>query len=1051
MNAALESNVPAHWTVPWRAVARRYAWKEYRMLRGFWLGVATIAALEMLAARWLMSPAQLPSIVFASAWGAAALYAIGAAVTLFAAEREERTDDFLRLLPAHARALLVGKLSFALLSSIALAAAMSAVGWAIAGEWPQADSAADIAAIGGVALLEALAWGVLVSLLCPQPLLAAILAIAAASLAAQLAIACTPETGIGYTWSDYRAAIPVRLAFTAAVALLDFRLASRWLRNPPPSKGAAQPSTVAGGDRAQGVSGRPLVGTVGSLARSTPAGSISRRRMFYRLLWQSCREGWLTLVAAIVVGALFTAAELLVTMPLYRSGNVEMLFPLTLLTIPALLGALAFRADQRGSHYRFLAEHGARPSLVWTARQTAWLAPLLAATVAVVLIALLGFISVGLDYFADRWLHMATHFRSSDRVLGESFRDLAASSQSLPRLVVGSAARIWWACFAACALGQLASMFIHRTVMAGFTAILLSIILTLWSYVLFAWDLSPFWFLLPIGIAALAATWRRTPGWLTERTGWRSWTPPLAIFLVSVAAVVFALPYARIAQVSSIDISHRYLRTPLVQTLAQWERDEAAARAVAGRYERLAAEIQASDQRSLPPLFRQLAEISQAPRCRFSFPLDHTASPLAEDLADLKHAIASDVDRLIDAGKLDAALARLLTLGRMQAHLLQYQPITHVSWFSAYGGPYTLGDGSRESLLIRFATAPGQTSERLQELVKALWEIELSFPGVDESIVADHLAALDVIEGQQPSLAVSPNSPTLSREWLAFVANQLPWERRRAALALEKMTSARLEFAYALVRHFSHSTEQNGVDASADSTPINKAAVRQLLMNWRYSYGRGSSVPDYYAMLLLYPRADYSREAELLRHCRTSYLADLELGYHTSLPEDVAESLRQQAFRTGDIVRVALVAYHLDEGEYPDSLDKLVPRYVVPMPADPFGNGMFTYEPYGFELPALAWRQGGSGPQQILAGVPLLWSPGPAGAQPAETTVMVNDAGEFTTSTFGNDDLNLQPERFMKFPDGSAIVLPLPIIEPIAADSSGPPSLDGAIAKGRDR
>ena len=76
------------------------AWKEYRILRGFWFAVAGLCVIEQLVSAELMLDARvLPGWLFASAWGAAALYAVGAAITLFSAEREERTSQFLKQLP----------------------------------------------------------------------------------------------------------------------------------------------------------------------------------------------------------------------------------------------------------------------------------------------------------------------------------------------------------------------------------------------------------------------------------------------------------------------------------------------------------------------------------------------------------------------------------------------------------------------------------------------------------------------------------------------------------------------------------------------------------------------------------------------------------------------------------------------------------------------------------------------------------------------------------------------------------------------------------------
>src|SRR5688572_26485614 len=85
---------------PARAVVFRFAWKEFRMLRGLWLAVAILGALIQWAID-LVSPPSLDhaTLLFSAALAAAALYAVGAAATTFSVEHEERTYDFLACLP----------------------------------------------------------------------------------------------------------------------------------------------------------------------------------------------------------------------------------------------------------------------------------------------------------------------------------------------------------------------------------------------------------------------------------------------------------------------------------------------------------------------------------------------------------------------------------------------------------------------------------------------------------------------------------------------------------------------------------------------------------------------------------------------------------------------------------------------------------------------------------------------------------------------------------------------------------------------------------------
>jgi len=236
--------------VPSSALFQRFAWKEYRMLRGFWLAVIGLGMLTQWAMTQLMfkTDANASSMLLV-AWGAAALYAVGAAVTLFSAEREEQTRAFLIRLPGRWLPMFAAKVTLAIGSAFGLGLVLCAAGaWIAGGLWPSADDFQNAAAIGGVAVLEATAWGLLFSLCMKQPLLAAVSAIGAASFGAQLAIAATPTASHAFSIISYREAVPARLLMTLAVFAVDLWLAARWLKpaaSPSKEKGSSLLAAIA--------------------------------------------------------------------------------------------------------------------------------------------------------------------------------------------------------------------------------------------------------------------------------------------------------------------------------------------------------------------------------------------------------------------------------------------------------------------------------------------------------------------------------------------------------------------------------------------------------------------------------------------------------------------------------------------------------------------------------------------------------------------------------------------------------------------------------------
>ncbi len=216
------------------AIFWRFLWKEYRVMRAFWISMAVLAVLAQL------SLVAFPGLTqHAAAWTFSfalifpALYAVACGATMFAAEKEEGTYEFLRSLPVTAWRLLTGKLAFAVASTVLLIGAL----------WMSAACISEISSVDaierwqlwatfGVAAVEGLAWGVLFSLLLRRALQAAVFGIAATSLAVHALLwAVAPVAGEGHVYelNRYLAAVPYRIAVVAAVLVVDGLLVRKWL------------------------------------------------------------------------------------------------------------------------------------------------------------------------------------------------------------------------------------------------------------------------------------------------------------------------------------------------------------------------------------------------------------------------------------------------------------------------------------------------------------------------------------------------------------------------------------------------------------------------------------------------------------------------------------------------------------------------------------------------------------------------------------------------------------------------------------------------------
>jgi hypothetical protein len=188
--------------------------------------------------------------------------------------------------------------------------------------------------------------------------------------------------------------------------------------------------------------------------------------------------------------------------------------------------------------------------------------------------------------------------------------------------------------------------------------------------------------------------------------------------------------------------------------------------------------------------FVRLTEISQAPRCWFT--LGDNRGGQVNALNTLEQSLAANVDELTRKGELDAALERLVVWRRLCAHAVQYQTAAPIYHFNSTD--YGTGVRYSESL-SRWAEAEGQTRERLVRAATLLSDVEAMFPGVQEQIVASLLEVRRVVEDLAPPTFHRGNDKLTTAEWEALAMNQLPWERRRALSALNRIAEWKLLFA----------------------------------------------------------------------------------------------------------------------------------------------------------------------------------------------------------------------------------------------------------------
>lgn len=1015
MNAiSLNARTPAN-----QSMLRRFLWKEYRMLRGFWLAVAALAILaQSITLLFGMKQELVPGYVFVTAWGAAALYAVGCTITLFSAEREEGTHDFLQLLPINWWSMFAGKVLLAIGSAIALALVLSLTGWLIAsGTLPRATMVREVLSIAGVAIIEATAWGLLFSLLMRQPLLAAIVSMAIASFAAQLAVAATAPASQAFVAAAYVQAVPMRLLICLGVFVVDVWLASRWLRP------AAESAAGRFRQQCSELSSLRFRQNVSSATTRVNAESLraSRRRMLVRLLWQTWRESWKTMLTAVPISVL-----LMVNLAVagWLANAEQLTVFLGPLILPALFGALVFRADQRDGHRQFLVAHAGRPRYVWLARQLVWLSALIVIGLAVQLVATalsvyglsehLRF-ALSYQYFANGYLHSAW--------------TTAWQSYEIAATVGEISALVWCAWLAAYGLGQLCSMMLRREVLAGFLSLLLAALLTVWTVTVGLWQLNPLWFVLPLAIGSTAATWLRAPDWMLGRTTVRSWAKPFVAIALAIAGMLIVLPASRTEQLPDFTPTGIYDFSPVSpsRSFADWQAEAPAARKTSAEYEQLQAMLVPWDEATqevridgkqitdldflgidgnyggLANEFggfdregfsaeerEQLDEFELARRHQYAAAnqaLIERLQTLSEqpDLVipesafdwhnsywsgihgSYENLLINDASRLVAVGELPEALNRYAAAVRLRGRLLARRNTRRVlatlNWRAE--------KKDLEAAILQWAQHPEQTSKNIKAAIAELASIYRDFPDPREAVLADYAWVREILLDKRSPTFLQQEEPRMV-EYLPYLAHQLPWEYDRALRALEILVAQNLNYVDAV-----SAVLRRGQILRQQGRPIMQHRLSELLSpvyNDDYTHRHevlSQGNWDHFVLM-----------QELSSSCRSSFLVADELRRRGELANYLLHWIDLQIAQRGLLTQLALIAHQLDHQAYPELLEELVPEYLSTLPIDPYSRLPFEYRPNGLEL---SLQPNSNNPNNydretaIAAGTPLLWSTGVAG------------------------------------------------------------------------
>ncbi len=722
------------------AIIHRLVWKELRLLGPFWAAMAVLTIfLELVAAA--VSPRGDLTALFMVAIGLPAFHGLGCGATMFAAEHEAGTYDFLRGLPLKPAELLVGKLAFATISTplLFLVCWLAAVGLS-RGQLPSAGFLHGAWGLWGFAWVELLVWGMLFSLLLKQPMKAAMLGAAGASWSV-FSLASQGNShlmGMGF----YAAVLPSRMAVAAAIGLVDVWLTLRWLGEKRVRSGEVAGEAAASGPTGPGVAGGWET-------------SPSRASAFGRLVWLQWRQSrsMIAILSLMVAPILLGTVSVVIRATLVaigfhhvslfsdfrHTGELSPLFLLAAVIAVPIAGASVFMADQRQRQFRFLANRGVRPGAMWLSRHLVW---------ALVLAVWLVGPGAALVSMTNRAL---------------------LNTPSRQWNLLQAAGAILACVVAAYAVGQLWSMFLKSSILAGTAAVACTVALSAWMELMFVAGVDLWWSVVPIPLLLLAATRLRASGWLLERNTLGAWLPVVLVLVVPGVAIVSGVCVYRVVEI------------PLVEpgfSVEEFTRPASPeARRTAEMYRR------ASRLENKQAAIAMVMEASRRPACD-AFEPNGPPEPLPQVAYSLSHMLRKDAERLQRQGELDAALERYLAVLRManQARRRAAEP----SWYA------DLTERNVYDALADWAAQPGQTPERIAAAVKEIAELTSAVPSRADQVKSVYVRMSRIFDGDLADIMAGFHA-SKPRSWGIAALYMLPWERARGRRELNYLVAKELK------------------------------------------------------------------------------------------------------------------------------------------------------------------------------------------------------------------------------------------------------------------
>ena len=699
-------------------------WKESRLLAPLWLTIMLVFIGVTAVSAAMFARGSLEAFVRINIVSCCA-FALLAGISMFAFERENKTDQFLANLPVNGSVVFRSKFLIGLAAMMLFVVVASAITWItfsqIQNGFLSQESRFEYLGSSVLLPLECYAASVLMSLLFRRILSAVIASmvfvfviVITTSMAVFASLAGAPATKF------YISAFVIRIGILILVTGTAMLGGRRWLRGFP----------------SQSTNRSDHIKLLTSKPQANP-----RSRTYKSLLWQSLHQQ--------VVFYLLAVATYFVGFINIHFWNERFLFGLG--SISFALGICTFASDQFQNRFRFFQQHGIKPRRVWLARVT----PMLLFLAVLTTIVLVSIVSSN----SSDWAR-----------LGDGFEHSLLLSILL--------------CYS---IGQFSSIHFRSIVFAILFGFIACMFATYFGVTLVRdFSVDPWIMAMPMTVGLLLATWFKANSWITERHTISSNIRSFCIVLTTICLILTAAGYVRWNSVAALDgtsfekIKERHQQLVAGNTLTGVYDDEPNAVDAARMFIRALAVFKPRDGRDdekfVAANHKALKLLYSAAETSLCYPfLDPTS------IASRRQSRQQLTDLLVASAKLKTAEGDLATALKSHMALLQisrHRPLAETSVDIQPMLDWSVETGQTSELIQKAITISQQAKQTIDWYESFTRPDGRTDPATGQSL-AEHYSKLDWENGGWAQQLPIEESLGVFSDLGSYLLVEFPWEKSR--------------------------------------------------------------------------------------------------------------------------------------------------------------------------------------------------------------------------------------------------------------------------------